>query len=621
MIDTQPFVSFQVIMRRNAATLLKYFLVACVFMMIGPLLLRFMHVNSPNDFQDRAEGHQHLGESNNDAVHKASEDDPKGIGEPLNVHPNEFVDWHDYKAIAAEKSRKGPGEQGAGVRLGADEEKEKGALYRTNGFNALVSDKISLYRALRDIRHPDCQQQKYRSKLLTASIIIPFHEEHWSTLLRTFVSCMHRAPAHLIKEVILVDDFSTKPFLKQKLDDYVKENYKGKVRVLRAAKREGLIRTRLLGAHNATGDVMIFLDSHCECNINWLPPLLDPIAKDYRTVVCPFIDVLDYETFEYRAQDEGARGAFDWELYYKRLPLLPEDLKHPARPFRSPVMAGGLFAISRQWFWTLGGYDPGLDIWGGEQYELSFKIWQCGGSMVDAPCSRIGHVYRKFAPFSNPGVGDFVGRNYRRVAEVWMDEYKEYIYNRRPHYRKIDPGDLTSQLDIRKQLKCKSFRWFMTKIAFDLVKHYPPVEPPTGAKGEIRSVGSPGLCIDTQFKRSQESFGLQPCLSDNPGASGEQQFEFTWHKDVRPVKRSVCFDVPQNMEKAPVILYQCHNMKGNQHWKVNPYTDQLFHVITGKCLDSDKDRHDIFMRTCDSASASQKWRWTKVKKNVISRDW
>ena len=55
----------------------------------------------------------------------------------------------------------------------------------------------------------------------------------------------------------------------------------------------------------------------------------DPIARDYRTVVCPFIDVVDMNNFEYRAQDEGKRGGFDWELYYKRLDLLPEDLKRP----------------------------------------------------------------------------------------------------------------------------------------------------------------------------------------------------------------------------------------------------------------------------------------------------
>ena len=60
----------------------------------------------------------------------------------------------------------------------------------------------------------------------------------------------------------------------------------------------------------------------------------EPIAQDYKTAVCPFIDVIDYETFAYRAQDEGARGAFDWEFFYKRLPLLPEDLKHPAKPFK-----------------------------------------------------------------------------------------------------------------------------------------------------------------------------------------------------------------------------------------------------------------------------------------------
>ena len=66
-----------------------------------------------------------------------------------------------------------------------------------------------------------------------------------------------------------------------------------------------------------------------------------------------------------------------------------------------------------------------------------------------------------------------------------MDEYKEYLYNRRPHYRSLNPGDLGDQLAIRKRLKCKPFSWFIKEVAFDLTKKYPPVEPPSTASGEV----------------------------------------------------------------------------------------------------------------------------------------
>jgi polypeptide N-acetylgalactosaminyltransferase len=66
-----------------------------------------------------------------------------------------------------------------------------------------------------------------------------------------------------------------------------------------------------------------------------------------------------------------------------------------------------------------------------------------------------------------------------------MDEYAEYLYKRRPHYRNIDTGDLSEQKAVRDRLKCKTFKWFMEEVAFDLPKIYPPVEPPPLASGEV----------------------------------------------------------------------------------------------------------------------------------------
>jgi polypeptide N-acetylgalactosaminyltransferase len=37
-------------------------------------------------------------------------------------------------------------------------------------------------------------------------------------------------------------------------------------------------------------------------------------------------------------------------------------------------MAGGLFTIDRQYFYDLGAYDEGMDIWGSENLELSFRV-------------------------------------------------------------------------------------------------------------------------------------------------------------------------------------------------------------------------------------------------------
>lgn len=97
-----------------------------------------------------------------------------------------------------------------------------------------------------------------------------------------------------------------------------------KVQIIRAQKREGLIRARLLGAAAAKAPVLTYLDSHCECTEGWLEPLLDRIARDSTTVVCPVIDVIDDTTLEYHWRDSGGVnvGGFDWNLQVSEIPVV-----------------------------------------------------------------------------------------------------------------------------------------------------------------------------------------------------------------------------------------------------------------------------------------------------------
>jgi polypeptide N-acetylgalactosaminyltransferase len=94
----------------------------------------------------------------------------------------------------------------------------------------------------------------------------------------------------VLREIILVDDFSTRRFLKAELEVALTK-FPVPIKLIRAKERVGLIRARLMGAAEATGDVLTFLDSHCECTTGWLEPLLSRIKEDRKVVVCPIIDV------------------------------------------------------------------------------------------------------------------------------------------------------------------------------------------------------------------------------------------------------------------------------------------------------------------------------------------
>uniref|UniRef100_A0A914XQG1 Glycosyltransferase 2-like domain-containing protein n=1 Tax=Plectus sambesii TaxID=2011161 RepID=A0A914XQG1_9BILA len=187
--------------------------------------------------------------------------------------------------------RSGPGENGAPVQLsGADKEQGEKDM-KTWFMNVVASDQISLDRSLPDTRSAMCKAVKYDKDLPKASVVIIFTDEAWTPLMRTVHSVINRSPPEYLHEVVLLDDNSQREELKDKLTEYVKR-FGGLVRLIRKTVRHGLIRAKLAGAKEATGDVVVFLDSHCEANAGWLEPLLQRIKEKRSAVLCPIIDYI-----------------------------------------------------------------------------------------------------------------------------------------------------------------------------------------------------------------------------------------------------------------------------------------------------------------------------------------
>ncbi|VDO83427.1 unnamed protein product [Onchocerca flexuosa] len=113
-------------------------------------------------------------------------------------------------------------------------------------------------------------------------------------------SIFDNTPAKLLKEIILYDDCSDYDTLP--INHII--NYGNHVRwpmekiiTRRSNERLGLIKAKVFASRIARGDVLIFLDSHCEVTPLWIEPLLLPIQEDSTRLVSEEIYVITYLLF------------------------------------------------------------------------------------------------------------------------------------------------------------------------------------------------------------------------------------------------------------------------------------------------------------------------------------
>ncbi|KAG8519361.1 Polypeptide N-acetylgalactosaminyltransferase 2 [Galemys pyrenaicus] len=410
-----------------------------------------------------------------------------------------------------------------------------------------------------------CQRKQWRVDLPATSVVITFHNEARSALLRTVVSVLKKSPPQLIKEIILVDDYSNDP------EDGALLGKIEKVRVLRNDRREGLMRSRVRGADAAQAKVLTFLDSHCECNEHWLEPLLERVAEDKTRVVSPIIDVINMDNFQYVGASADLKGGFDWNLVFKWDYMTPEQRRsrqgNPVAPIKTPMIAGGLFVMDKFYFEELGKYDMMMDVWGGENLEISFRVWQCGGSLEIIPCSRVGHVFRKQHPYTFPGGS---GTVFARIQ---------------------------SRLELRKKLSCKPFKWYLENV-------YPELRVPDHQDIAFGALQQGTNCLDTLGHFADGVVGVYECHN----AGGNQEWALTKEKSVKHM--DLCLTVVERAPGSLIKLQGCRENDSRQKWEQIEGNSKLRHVGSNLCLDSRTAKvGGLSVEVCGPA-LSQQWKFS-----------
>ncbi|ETE65447.1 Polypeptide N-acetylgalactosaminyltransferase 2 [Ophiophagus hannah] len=314
--------------------------------------------------------------------------------------------------------------------------------YARNKFNQVESDKLRMDRNVQDTRHDQCQRKQWRVDLPATSVIITFHNEARSALLRTVVSVLKKSPPHLIKEIILVDDYSNDS------EDGALLGKIEKVKILRNDRREG----------------------------------------------------------------------FDWNLVFKWDYMTPEQRRarqgNPVAPIKTPMIAGGLFVMDKPYFEEL-------------------------------------------------------GKNTRRAAEVWMDEYKNFYYAAVPSARNVPYGKVPDHQDI--------------------------------AFGALQQGTN---CLDTLGHFADGVVGVYECHN----AGGNQEWALTKDKSVKHM--DLCLTVVDRAAGSLIKLQGCRENDSRQKWEQIESNTKLRYVGNNLCLDSRNAKNGGLTVEVCSPSLSQQWKFT-----------
>lgn len=245
------------------------------------------------------------------------------------------------------------------------------------------------------------------------TIVMPFlneGEEPLNTIKSIYATCEKEAV-----QIIAIDDCSTST-----CTDFSEFP---EVTVIRNAQRRGSGAAKHQGVLLAQTKHVLIIDGHMRFrNDGWLERITEALRREPTTLFC---------TTSVRLSKEDMQITEDKRRYFgANLVLVDQDNQHstsaqqiiepkwadekPERDYEIQCILGANYAVNRDWFLKLRGFD-GLQKWGTEEAFLSIKSWMAGGKCKILKDIEIGHMYREEAPYITPSSHLFFNK-------IWMCE-------------------------------------------------------------------------------------------------------------------------------------------------------------------------------------------------------
>jgi glycosyltransferase involved in cell wall biosynthesis len=216
------------------------------------------------------------------------------------------------------------------------------------------------------------------------SIVIPTRNE---SLLAFTVHWIFRTSDGVDLEILVVDDGSTDASVQT-----LRQIYGGDARLrIVTGESQGPARARNLGAREATGYYVLFIDAHCQTPPGWLQGMLAPLEDPSVGLVgCAFTDMRDVFI-------PPSRGAgCTWGSAALDMVWLPP---RAAVAYDVPLLPGGCQALRRGDFLSFAYFDVGMSHIGSEGEEQALRCWLMGYRVLVDPRIVVRHLFRTDPPY------------------------------------------------------------------------------------------------------------------------------------------------------------------------------------------------------------------------------